>query len=90
MDKKITVIKKPDVTELAGEKVMVDFETGKYLMLKGVANDIWDLVEDDATISSICDKLLAEYDVTKEVCEAEVTKFLEQLVGYNFIKLADC
>jgi len=89
MDKKIKLIRKPDVTDLAGEKVMVDFETGKYLLLKGVANDIWDLVEDGVTLSSICAKLLEEYDVTPEVCEAEVAKFLDQLVGYTFIEIED-
>ena len=37
---------KPQVTDLCGEKVMVDFNKGKYFMLKGVGNDIWDLLED--------------------------------------------
>lgn len=37
---KITLIKPMDVTDLAGDKVMIDFETGKYYMLKGSAVDI--------------------------------------------------
>ena len=33
MDKKIKLTKDINVTELDGEKVMVDFETGKYFIL---------------------------------------------------------
>ena len=29
-----------NVTDLSGEKVMIDFETGKYFLIKGVGNDI--------------------------------------------------
>ena len=43
MDKtaKIRMKAKRNVTDLAGEKVMVDFEQGKYFCIKGVGNDIW-------------------------------------------------
>ena len=40
----------PNVTELAGEKVMVDFTHGKYFMLKGVGNDIWEMLEDEIEV----------------------------------------
>lgn len=36
---------KRNVTDLAGEKVMVDFEQGKYFCIKGVGNDIWDMLD---------------------------------------------
>lgn len=88
--KKIKVLKQMDVTDLAGEKVMIDFETGKYLLLKGVANDIWDMIADDVTVESIIEKLLSEYEVTEEVCTSEVNGFMDKLVGYEMIKLENC
>lgn len=87
MDKnsKIILKKKLNVTDLAGEKVMVDFDNGKYFLIKGVGNDIWDMIQDEITPSEIIEKLLSEYDVSREECEKSVMEFLEKMEGYNFI-----
>ena len=34
----VHLVKHLDVTDLAGEKVMIDFATGKYFLLKGSAS----------------------------------------------------
>lgn len=80
MDKtaKIRMKAKRNVTDLAGEKVMVDFEQGKYFCIKGVGNDIWDMLdgqegEDGITVEAILHKLM------EEVCEKEVLAFLDKL-----------
>ena len=78
--------KQLNVTDLSGEKVMVDFEQGKYFMIKGVGNDIWDMLADDVTVTQIMDKLLLEYDVTREQCEAEVLNFLTELEKLGIIE----
>ena len=83
---RIKVKKLPNVTELAGEKVMVDFTQGKYFMLKGVGNAIWDLLEDNVSVASIIEKLLQEYDVEEEQCVSSIIKFLEQLEELEFIE----
>ena len=79
---------KRDVTDLAGEKVMVDFEQGKYFCIKGVGNDIWDMLEEQEPesgrpgsmpVETILHKLMEEYEVTEEVCEKEVLTFLDKL-----------
>lgn len=84
----IKVLKQLNVTDLSGEKVMVDFEQGKYFMIKGVGNDIWDMLEDGISVEQIIQKLLSEYDVTEEVCEAETLKFLESLEQIGIIGVA--
>lgn len=89
IDSKIIMLKKPNVTELAGEKVMIDFDTGKYFMLKGVANDIWDILESGITVGEICEKLLAEYEVDRATCEEAVKKFLESMKEYQFISFEE-
>ena len=82
----IKIEQKPQVTDLCGEKVMVDFNKGKYFMLKGVGNDIWDLLEDNVKVETIVSKLLEEYDVERETCESSTLKFLEDLEDLGFIK----
>lgn len=88
MDKNavIKMKKQLDVTDLAGEKVMVDFESGKYFLIKGVGNDIWDMLKEETTPARIIESLLAEYDVTPEECESSVMTFLEKMKDYKFIE----
>ena len=87
MDKTTTVKlrKKVNVTDLAGEKVMVDFESGKYFLIKGVGNDIWDYIQEEITAGEIIDKLLSEYEVSREECEKSVFDFLDKLKELEFI-----
>ena len=77
----------PNVTELAGEKVMVDFEQGKYFMIKGTGNDIWDMLQENKNITpgQIIEKLLEEYEVSPEECEASVMEFLGKMQELGFI-----
>lgn len=82
---KIHLEKKLDVTDLSGEKVMIDFETGKYFLLKGSANEIWEYIEQDITVEQIVEKLLTVYEVDRQTCEASVIQFLTQLVENGFI-----
>ena len=84
-DTKIVIRKKLNVTDLSGEKVMVDFDNGKYFLIKGVGNDIWDMIQEEITPNEIIEKLLSEYDVSREECEKSVMEFLEKMEGYNFI-----
>lgn len=85
---KIRMNRQRDVTDLAGEKVMVDFEQGKYFCIKGVGNDIWDMLAEQKSedgrpgsmaVDTILQKLMEEYEVTEEVCEKEVLAFLDKL-----------
>lgn len=87
MDKNalIRMKKKLNVTDLAGEKVMIDFESGKYFLIKGTGNDIWDMLQEEITPAQIIEKLLSEYDVSREECEASVMKFLDKMKSFDFI-----
>ena len=61
---KYTIIqlkKKLNVTDLSGEKVMVDFDSGKYFMIKGAGNDIWNLIQTEITVGDIIKRLMEDY-----------------------------
>ena len=85
-ESKIKMKNKPNVTDLAGEKVMVDFAHGKYFMLKGVGNDIWDMLEDVMAVDTIINRLLEEYDVEEAQCVESTISFLAQLEELDFIE----
>jgi len=82
---KVKFKKKIEVTDLNGEKAMIDFETGNYYIIKGVGNVIWDMLQNEITVGEITDRLLEEYDVSKEECERSVIDFLESLQKADFI-----
>lgn len=87
MDKN-TVVKlkrKTDITILNGEKVILDFATGNYYMIKGVGNIILDMLDHDITVNEIIENLLTEYDVSHKECEHSVIEFLEKLEKADFI-----
>lgn len=84
-DKSIVLKKRLNVTDLAGEKVMVDFESGKYFLIKGTGNDIWDMLQEETTPAQIIENLKKEYDVSADECEKAVFDFLERLKSMGFI-----
>lgn len=83
---KIKMKKQLNVTDLSGEKVMVDFEQGKYFMIKGVGNDIWDMLADDITVKQILEKLAEEYEDIPADCEKQVLDFLNNLEDLGIIE----
>ena len=87
MDKNIKIVlkRKLNVTDLSGEKVMVDFESGKYFLIKGVGNDIWDMIQEEMTPNEIIEKLLSEYDVSRDECENSVMDFLNKMKELKLI-----
>lgn len=87
-DKSIIRLKKKlDVSDLSGEKVMIDFESGKYYLLKGVGNDIWDMIQQDISYGDIITNILKEYDVDDKTCRETVQSFMEKLLENDFIEV---
>lgn len=84
---KIKLEKQLDVTELDGEKVMIDFDSGKYFMIKGAGNDIWDMMKDDISVDEIVEGLLKIYDVDEPTCRTSVVAFVNQMQEYGFVSL---
>lgn len=82
---RIKLVKNLNTTELAGEKVMIDFESGKYFMLKGAANEIWEIIQNEVTFEEIIKKLRSEFDVSEDECREATEAFLNKLLGYEFI-----
>ena len=84
---KVHLIKQLDVTDLSGEKVMIDFSTGKYFLLKGSANDIWDMLTKDITVAEIKNSLMEIYDVDETTCFNSIIEYLNQMDKNKFIEI---
>jgi hypothetical protein len=73
--------------EVAGETVILDAASGQYFALNRVGSTVWQLLQEPVTILSLCEKLRAQYDVTAERCEADVSLLLEELAERGLVRL---
>jgi hypothetical protein len=65
--------------ELQGEAVLLNLKTGVYLGLDAVGTRIWQLLQEDGTLSRVVEVILAEYDVTREKFESDLLNLVSQM-----------
>jgi hypothetical protein len=66
-------------TEFDQETVLMSISAGAYYGLEGPARSVWNLLETPQTLNQLVDRLLGEYDVSREDCAADVERFLGEL-----------
>lgn len=74
-------------TELDGETVILNMETGVYNGLDQVGTTIWNLLENPASIEDLTQGVLAEYDVSREQCTDDLCVFLSDLLTNKLIEI---
>ena len=74
--------------KVGDELVMMSAEKGNYIGLSEVGARIWELIDTPQDLDAVCAQLQNEFEVTPEVCRAEVESFLNQLVKHGAIALA--
>jgi hypothetical protein len=67
------------------EAVMMSVAAGRYYGLDAVGMWIWELLESPRTIAEVCARLSEEFDVDAQTCEAEVLKFVNELIGNGIL-----
>jgi len=67
-------------TRMAGQTVMMSIPRGKYFAIDGTGQRIWDCLAEPASIGQIIDRLVEEYEVGRDQCEAEVIAFVGELM----------
>ena len=73
--------------QIEDELVALNLETSFYYGVDGIGTQIWRLLIDEhMTISEVCQKLTAEYDVEAERCRLEVRAFVEQLINAKLLE----
>jgi hypothetical protein len=73
--------------KVGDELIMMSADKGNYIGLSEVGARIWELIETPRTIDSLCDALVAEYDVDPATCRAEVDSFLATLDQHNAVRI---
>ncbi|MEM6478545.1 MAG: PqqD family protein [Pseudomonadota bacterium] len=74
-------------TELDGDTVMMDVESGAYFALNGTAGVIWQALEDGATLEKLVSELNARFEVAGgDDIAADVERFLRDMLENGLIE----
>ena len=83
---KITI--SPNVVSRAvgDETVILDLESGTYFgILTPIGARVWQMMEEDKTLSEICDVMVDEYDVSRETLEQDAVRLASELAAKRLI-----
>ena len=72
-------------SELDGEAVILDMESGKYHSLDSTGTKIWALLEDKISLDDVVLQLIGEYSVERQQCTTEVEEFINQMVDLGLV-----
>lgn len=72
-------------TELNGEQVFMDLETGKYYSLKDTGLAIWQLLEIPQEEDALYRQLAAEYGIAESLCRQDSAPFIERLLAAGLV-----
>jgi Coenzyme PQQ synthesis protein D (PqqD) len=67
------------------EAVMMSVTAGRYYGLNAVASRLWELLETPKTIAQLCAQICEEFEVDAQTCEAEVLKFVQDLIDNGVV-----
>lgn len=76
-------------TELDGETVILNIETGVYNGLDQVGTTIWNLLEKPASFLDLTEGVMAEYEVEAERCSDDLCSFLNDMLQNKLIEIQD-
>ena len=76
-------------SQLGGDAVVLDMQSGKYFGFEAVGARIWELVQQPRKVSDIRDALLHEYDADPAECERDLLAFLQQVQEAGLIEVKD-
>lgn len=67
--------------------VILSLKDGMYYELKEVAARVWSFIQQPCSIQDVVDKLLEEYEVDVEQCEADLIALAEDLFQRGLIEI---
>ncbi|WP_410513568.1 lasso peptide biosynthesis PqqD family chaperone [Paenibacillus sp. BR2-3] len=77
------------VSDMDGEKVMLNVQRGKYYNLGEVGGDIWNTLGTPSSIKEIINTIQTAYEVEADICEQDIITFLQHLMDEELIRLSN-
>ncbi len=74
--------------EFDADAVILDLRNGVYYGLDGAGARIWQLLQRPNSLAALRDALVAEYEVPRRRCEADLRDLLRDLLDRGLIRIA--
>lgn len=74
---------------LDGGSALLDMSTSNYYKLNNSAAMIWQFIGDGATVSSLIERMLAEFEVEREQCAADVESVVASFMEAGLVVQVD-
>lgn len=71
------------------ETVMLDIDAGSYYGLRDVSKAIWDHLAAPMTVTTLCERLMSEFDVDADTCRRETLTFLQTMAARGLVVTKD-
>jgi len=84
---KVTIPPQVMARQVGEETVILDLESGTYYGLDPVGARIWQLLGEGRAPAEVCDVMLAEYEVSREDLERDLSDLLDALIDKSLIKI---
>jgi hypothetical protein len=72
-------------SKVGDETVILHLRSGTYFGLDPVGTRIWAMIKEGLATADICSRLTEEFDVPREVAEADAGKFLSDLKANDIL-----
>jgi hypothetical protein len=85
------IVQKPGciVSDMDGEKVMLNIDNGNYYNLGEMGGVIWEMIKEPISVDELINDLLLEYDIDKMDCENQVILFINKLNSEDLISVVN-
>ena len=87
LDDRIEVSPQVVARQVGNETVLLDLASGTYFGLDPVGARMWQLIEAGKTLSEVCDQMVEEYEVARDVLERDALALVADLVAKQLISV---
>ena len=85
---KVTIPAPVMARQVGDETVILDLAGGTYFGLDPVGARIWQLITEGRTLVQVCDAMIAEYEVSREVIERDVLALVQTLLDKSLVNIS--
>lgn len=85
------IVQKPGniVSDMDGEKVMLNIDNGNYYNLGEMGGVIWEMIKEPNSVDNLINHLLLEYEVDRIDCKNQVSLFINKLYSEGLISIVN-
>ena len=72
--------------DVGSDVVALNIARGACYGMEKVAADVWQLLDQPTDVEAICKSLIERYDVGPEICRADVSRLLDEMVREGLVE----